>query len=157
MPNPTGGYIAPTSLLNLPSGEYISVNEYVSTDEQPQGVNSSMAPADLLVEPRGNMLTTRMVTESGAGIQATDDHRVLIAIPQKGGYQMKMKTLSELQLGELVVINPSLNGSELKFNLSPVASVEPYAIEEVYEVQVDSPDGVFLCNGLLNQGLAKEN
>lgn len=148
----THGYIALNTMLNLPGGEYLPLGEAMG-EEGVKTVGSNLFPTNVLsIVPQGIQLTTRMKTEMGAGIQATADHKVIKGVKVDEGYQLHMTSLVNLNLGDLILVNPRREGDQLLFELSPVEELDPFMIEEVYEVTVDAPDGSFLANGIINQG-----
>lgn len=151
-----GGYFSASSALNTPEGEYVTLSELLAMpeDEYPNAIGSDLRPANILdIASEGTQLTMILRTESGAGIVATEDHKILRVVENSpGNYTFHHTALADFEVGDFVMVNPHLEGGNLNFILSPVESVTPMGLEEVYSVKVDSEDGGFLVNDIVNLG-----
>ena len=153
---PQGGFITLGSAITTPDMEYVQLSDLLNTDEYPQVITSDLRPAQVTgIEYQGVQLTTIVVSESGAGISGTADHKVMLAKPVENGVTLEHASLSSIEVGDRVFnlrdVREDENGDFLMdFHTPAVETVRPAGLEEVYAITVDRKVDGILINGLVS-------
>lgn len=154
--NPQGGFLTLGSAITTPDMEYIQLSELLDTDEYPQVIASDLKPAQVTgIELQGVQLTMIVVSESGAGISATADHKIMLAKKVDDGITLQHAALSNIEVGDRVFNLRGIRDGEdgdtlMDFHTPAVETVRPAALEEVYAITLDRKVEGILINGLVS-------